>query len=50
MWKQPNLSARIEVKSLLGGVGAILKQRKLARMGAKSVLGSAGAILKKQNP
>ena len=38
------LSDRIGIKSLLGGAGAMLKQRNLsARIGVKSVLGRAGA-------
>ena len=44
--EEPNLSAKIGVKSLLGG-GAISKQSDLsAKIGVKSLLGGVGAILK----
>ena len=45
--KQPNRSARIGVKPLLGGAGAVMKNRKLsAWIGVMSLLGGAGAILR----
>ena len=47
-----NISARIGVKSLLGGAGDIWKQpgtRPVSRIGVKSLLGVAGAILKQPN-
>ena len=49
--KQPNLSARIGVKSLLGNAGALLKQPNLStRIRAKTLLGGAGAVVDTTEP
>ena len=49
--KQPNLAARIGVKSLLGGVGAKFEATNLsARIGVKSLLGGAGAKFEAAKP
>ena len=49
--KQPNLSGRMGVKSLLGGADGSLEQSNLsAKIGViKSLLGGAGGILKQPN-
>ena len=44
------MSARIGVKALLGGAGAILMQANLSgRIGVKLVLGGAGVVVKQPN-